>query len=183
MVYDFKILKEKAKGVEEWLKKEYMGLRTGVASTSILDGISIDAYGSKMPLNQVANIGTEDARTIRITPWDKTQSKAIEKAITAADLGISVTVDDKGLRVIFPELTGERRQQLAKIAKQKLEESKIALRRERGEISDDLNKKKKDGEMSEDEVIRSRTEMEKIVKETEAHLEEYFAKKEKEIVI
>jgi ribosome recycling factor len=183
MTYDFSSFKQKTKGTEDWLIKELTGIRTGRAAVSFIDGVKVDSYGSTMHLSGVASVITEDPKTIRVTPWDRSQTQAIEKAITAADLGVSVTVDDKGLRVIFPELTGERRLQLVKIAKQKLEESKVALRRERGEISDDLNKKKKDGEMSEDEVIRSRTEMEKIVKETEAHLEEYFAKKEKEIVI
>ena len=85
MNYDFKILREKTKNVEEWLKKEYTGLRTGVASPSILDGVQVESYGARLPINQVANIGIEDARIIRITPWDKSQSKAIEKAITVAN--------------------------------------------------------------------------------------------------
>ncbi len=183
MTYDFSSFKQKTKGTEEWLIKELTGIRTGRATVSFLDGVKVDSYGSLMNLAGVASVVTEDPKTIRVTPWDRSQTQAIEKAITAADLGVSVTVDDKGLRVIFPELTGERRQQLVKIAKQKLEDSKVALRRERGEISDDLNKKKKDGEMSEDEVMRSRTEMEKIMKDCEAHLEEFFAKKEKDILI
>ena len=183
MTYDFSLFKQKTKGTEDWLIKELTGIRTGRATVSFLDAVKVDSYGSTMNLAGVASIVTEDSKTIRVTPWDRSQTQAIEKAITAADLGVSVTVDDKGLRVIFPELTGERRQQLVKIAKQKLEESKVALRRERGDISDDLNKKKKDGEMSEDEVMRSKTEMEKIVKECEAHLEELFAKKEKDILI
>jgi len=183
MTYDFSSFKQKTKGTEEWLIKELGGVRTGRATVSFLDGVKVDSYGSTMHLSGVASLNTEDPRTIRITPWDRSQTQAIEKAINLADLGVAVSVDDKGLRVIFPELTGERRQQLAKIAKQKLEESKVALRRERGEISDDLNKKKKDGEMSEDEMTRSKLEMEKIVKECEARLEEHFAKKESEILI
>ena len=109
MAYDFKKLKENIKGVEEWLKKEYSGLRTGIASPSILDGVVVEVYGSRMPINQLANIGIEDARVIRITPWDKSQAKAIEKAITLANLNVSVGIDDKGVRIFFPELTGERR--------------------------------------------------------------------------
>ncbi len=183
MAYDFSLFKQKTKGTLEWLNKELTGIRTGRATVSFLDGVKVDSYGSMMQLSAVANIGTEDPKTIRISPWDKSQTQAIEKAIVLADLGVAVSVDDKGLRVIFPELTGERRQQLAKIAKQKLEDSKIALRRERGEIADDLNQAKKDGSMSEDDIMRARTEMEKIVKETETLLEEAFAKKEKEILI
>ncbi len=181
MNYDFKILKEKAKGVEEWLKKEYMGLRTGVASTSILDGISIDAYGSKMPLNQVANIGTEDARTIRITPWDKTQSKAIEKAITLADLGVSVGADDKGVRVSFPELTTERRAMIIKTAKQKLEDARVNLRSVREDVWGDIQEKEKGGELTEDERIRFKKEMQSIIDESNSNLEVLFDKKDKEI--
>jgi len=183
MTYDFSSFKQKTKGTEDWLNKELSNIRTGRATVSFLDAVRVDSYGSSTPLAGVASVNTEDPRTIRITPWDKSQTQAIEKAITVADLGVAVSVDDKGLRVIFPELTGERRLQLVKIAKQKLEESKVALRRERGVVSDDLNKKKKDGDMSEDEMIRSKAEMEKIVKECEAHLEEHFAKKEKEILI
>ena len=183
MTYDFSSFKQKTKGTEEWLTKELSGIRTGRATVSFLDGVKVDSYGSIMHLSGVASVNAEDPKTIRIVPWDRSQTQAIEKAITAADLGVAVSVDDKGLRVIFPELTGERRQQLAKIAKQKLEDSKVALRRERGEISDDLNKKKKDGEMSEDEMMRSKAEMEKIVKECEANLEVHFAKKEREILI
>lgn len=181
MNYDFKNLKEKAKGVEEWLKKEYMGLRTGIASTSILDGISIDAYGSKMPLNQVANIGTEDARTIRITPWDKTQSKAIEKAITVADLGVSVGADDKGVRVSFPELTTERRVMIIKTAKQKLEDARVNLRGIREDVWGDIQDKEKGGELTEDERIRYKKEMQSIIDESNMNLEVLFDKKEKEI--
>ena len=181
MNYDFKILKDKAKGIEDWLKKEYMGLRTGIASTSILDGISIDAYGSKMPLNQVANIGTEDARTIRITPWDKTQSKAIEKAITVADLGVSVGADDKGVRVSFPELTTERRGLIIKTAKQKLEDARINLRKVREEVWGDIQDKEKEGVLTEDEQIRYKKEMQKYIDESNMNLESFFDKKEKEI--
>ena len=181
MNYDFKILKDKAKGIEDWLKKEYMGLRTGIASTSILDGISIDDYGSKMPLNQVANIGTEDARTIRITPWDKTQSKAIEKAITVADLGVSVGADDKGVRVSFPELTTERRGLIIKTAKQKLEDARINLRKVREEVWGDIQDKEKEGVLTEDEQIRYKKEMQKYIDESNMNLESFFDKKEKEI--
>src|SRR5574344_1036506 len=109
MAYDFKKLKENIKSAEEWLRREYSTLRTGVASPAILDDVFVEAYGSRMPLNQVANIGIEDTRVIRITPWDKSQSKAIEKAITVANLGVSVGSDDKGVRIFFPELTTDRR--------------------------------------------------------------------------
>ncbi len=181
MAYDFKKLKENIKGVEEWLKKEYSGLRTGVASPSILDGVAVEVYGSRMPINQLANIGIEDARVIRITPWDKTQSKAIEKAITLANLNVSVGIDDKGVRIFFPELTGERRTLLIKTAKTKLEDAKVNIRGFRDEVLKDIEDKKKNGEMPEDDMFRNKAEMQKIVDEGNMAMESLLDKKEKEI--
>lgn len=181
MGYDFKVLKDKVKGVEEWLKKEYTGLRTGVASPSILDGVQVESYGARLPINQVANIGIEDARVIRITPWDKSQGKAIEKAIMVANLGVSVGADDKGVRVFFPELTTERRGILIKTAKAKLEEARVNLRREREEVWIDIQAKEKEGKMTEDEKFRFKNDMQKIVDEANKALEVLLEKKEKEI--
>lgn len=181
MSYDFKELKEKIKGVEEWLKKEYSGIRTGIASPTILDGVLVEVYGSRMPINQLANIGIEDARVIRITPWDKSQAKAIEKAITVADLGVSVGADDKGVRIFFPELTGERRTLLIKTAKAKLEDAKVNIRGIRDEVLKDIQDMEKEGEMSEDDMFRYKAEMQKIVDEGNKSLEVLFDKKEKEI--
>ena len=181
MIYDFKVLKEKVKGVEEWLQKEYTGLRTGVASPSILDGVQVESYGARLPINQVANIGIEDARVIRITPWDKSQGKAIEKAIMVANLGVSVGADDKGVRVFFPELTTERRDILIKTAKAKLEEARVNLRREREEVWIDIQAKEKEGKMTEDEKFRFKNDMQKIVDEANSALEVLLEKKEKEI--
>jgi ribosome recycling factor len=104
MAYNFNVLKEGIKGVEEWLKKELSTVRTGRANLSILDSVNVEAYGTFMPINQVANLSMEDVRVVRIAPWDGSVTKDVEKAIIASDLGLSVTVDDKGLRVIFPEL-------------------------------------------------------------------------------
>jgi len=180
-MYDFKKLKENIKGAEEWLRKEYSGLRTGIASPSILDGVLVEVYGSRMPINQVANIGIEDARVIRIAPWDKTQSKAIEKAITVANLGISVGIDDKGVRIFFPELTTERRSLLIKTAKTKLEDAKVKIRGSRDETLKDIQDKQKKKEIGEDDMFRNKAEMQKIVDEGNAGLEVLFVKKEKEI--
>jgi ribosome recycling factor len=183
MAYNFSRFTQKMKETQDWLVKEFGAIRTGRASTAFLDGVRVESYGAEMPISGVASISTEDARSIRISPWDASQTQAVEKAITKADLGVSVVVDDKGLRVIFPELTGERRTQLIKVAKEKLEDAKIALRRERNEVSEDLNAKKKGGEMGEDEMMRNKTEMEKIFQEGSKKLDELFAKKEQEISI
>lgn len=181
MAYDFKKLNESIKGVEEWLKKEYTSLRTGIASPSILDSVFVEVYGSRLPINQVANIGIEDARVIRITPWDKTQSKAIEKAITVANLGVSVGIDDKGVRIFFPELTGDRRTLLIKTAKGKLEDAKVNVRGFRDDTSSEIDAKEKEGGMGEDDKFRYKKEMQKIIDDANASLESLFAKKEKEV--
>ncbi|MES3005605.1 MAG: ribosome recycling factor [Patescibacteria group bacterium] len=181
MAYNFSNFQKKIKETEAWLTREFSAIRTGRASTAFLDGVKVESYGAEMPISSVASISAEDAKTIRIAPWDSSQTQAIEKGIVAANLGVSVVVDGAGLRVIFPELTGERRQQLIKVAKEKLEDARVAIRRERSEVADDLNEKKKSGEMGEDEMMRNKTEMEKIVQEGSKKLEELFNKKEQEI--
>lgn len=181
MAYDFKKLRENIKKAEEWLKKEYSGLRTGIASPTILDAVQVEVYGSRMPINQLANIGIEDARVIRITPWDKTQAKEIEKAITLANLGVSVGTDDKGVRIFFPELTTERRTLLIKTAKAKMEDAKVNVRGYRDEVSKEIDEQEKKGGMGEDDKFRFKKEMQKIVDEGNSGLEALFAKKEKEI--
>lgn len=181
MAYNFKKLIDSIKGSEEWLKKEYSGLRTGIASPTILDSARVEVYGSRMPINQLANIGIEDARVIRITPWDKTQAKAIEKAITLANLNVSVGIDDKGVRIFFPELTGERRTLLIKTAKAKLEDAKVNVRSFRDDTWNEVEEEEKKGGMGEDDKFRYKKEMQKIVDDGNASLEALFLKKEKEI--
>ncbi len=134
-----------------------------------------------MGIQELANISVEDARSIRITPWDASQSKGIEKAIVAANLGLSVNVDDKGLRIIFPELTAERRTEIVKMAKAKLEESKITLRRNRDEVVKELQALEKKGGVGKDDINRYQKDLQKIVDETNKKLEQDFQKKEKEI--
>ncbi len=158
-----------------------MTLRTGIASPSILDAVQLEVYGVRMPINQIANIGIEDARVIRITPYDKSQSKEIEKAITIANLGVSVGTDDKGVRVFFPELTGDRRILLIKTSKGKLEDARMNLRGLRDDTWKDIEKKEKEGGMGEDDKFRYKNEMQKIIDESGRNLETLFAKKEKEI--
>ena len=182
MAFDFSNFKNKAKDVEGWLSKEFSQLRTGRASLSVLDSVFVVAYGSPMPLNQVANIGSEDARTLRIAPWDMSLIQDIEKAITVANLGLSVAVDDKGIRVSFPELTTDRRTAIVKIANGKLEDAKVSVRKEREATWQDILNQEKLGGMSEDEKFRHKNEMEKITQETTKRLEELADKKEKEIL-
>lgn len=181
MAYNTAQFKQSLKDIEEWLKKEFSSIRTGRATPAIFDGVKVDAYGSEMPINQVANISIEDARMIRITPWDLSQAKNIEKAILVSDLGLSVVVDDKGLRVSFPELTSDRRAALVKIAKQKLEDAKISMRGEREKAIKDIDAQEKEKKISEDEKFRMKADLQKVLDDSNKNLEDLFSKKEKEI--
>tara|TARA_Y100001958_G_C21206717_1_gene532741 strand:+ start:1223 stop:1768 length:546 start_codon:yes stop_codon:yes gene_type:complete len=178
---DLKTFKQNAAKVEEWLAKEYQALRTGKATPVILDGIVVDSYGSKMKINQLAGVTVEDARTLRIVPWDKGQMKDIEKAIIQSDLGLSVTADDAGLRVIFPDLTSERRDSLVKVARAKLEDARITLKKEREDMKSAIEKREKEGNINEDEERREKEEMQKIVDQMNKTLEEMAEKKETDI--
>lgn len=181
MTYNFSPLKKKIVDTEEWLKKEYQGVRTGRAAPALLDGIQVESYGSRMPLIQVGSVSIEDARTLRVTPWDASQVKAVEKAITDSNLGVGVSADERGVRVTFPELTSERRTALIKIAKDKLEVARISLRTERDYIWNDIQKKTKDGDISEDDKFRFKDEMQKLVDGGNKKLDMLAEKKEAEI--
>lgn len=182
MAYNFNPFKDKVKQTEDWLKKEYTGIRTGQASPAILDPIQVEAYGSFSPISQVASVALEDARTIKITPWDSSHLKDIEKAIITSSLGLSARTDDTCVRVSFPALTQERREQLVKLAKEKLEEAKITLRKEREKTLKDIEAKKKEGSITEDEARRNTTELQKYVDQGNQSLEQLREKKEKEIM-
>lgn len=181
MTYDFTKFKKTLAGAEEWVRKEFLGIRTGQASPALLDSIKVESYGVLSPLSQVGSIVTEGSRILRITPWDVGSVKEIEKAITVANLGISVSMDEKGLRVNFPDLTAERRIEIVKIAKDKLEEGKKQIRIHRDEAMKDLKAKEKTVGISEDEVFRYEKEIQKMVDEVNKKLDDIYLKKEKEI--
>lgn len=181
MAYDFKAFEGRIKEITERLTKELSGVRTGRAAPAILDGIQIESYGTRVPLNNVANLSIEDARTLRIAPWDMSQAKEIEKAITVANLGVSVGMDERGVRVFFPELTGERRTALVKLAKERVEEVRISLRGARDEVWSDIQSMEKDGLMPEDDKFRAKEEMQKRVDTANAKFDEALERKEKEI--
>ena len=182
MQYNFSNFKTELKKVEEFLGKEYRELNIGRASPMVLDSISVSSYGSYVPLKTVANISIEDPKTLRIAPWDKSQIKDIEKAIISSNLGLSVATDDIGIRVIFPQLTTETRQTLVKVLKEKLEEQRIAVRRERERIWEDVQAKEKEGKLTEDEKFRAKEELQKIIDEVNRNLEATFDKKEREVM-
>ena len=181
MAYTFEIFNNGAKEAKEWLTREFSGIRTGRATPQILDFVTVDSYGASMSLQQIASVSIEDARTIRVSIWDKGQVKAVEKAISDANLGLSVVTDDKGLRVMFPELTSERREQLLKLAKAKLEDARVSVRKARDESMKDIDQTEKDGDMSEDEKFRAKAELQKLVDAVNGDIEGYYSKKESEI--
>ena len=181
MSYNSTQFKDKLKGGEEWLLREFESIRTGRAAPAILDNISVESYGSRMPIRQMATVNIEDARTLRVAPYDATQIKALEKAVTSANLGLSVSSDEKGLRISFPELTSERRTILLKTAKEKLEQSKVTIRKHRDDSVREIDAMEKKKEISEDEKFRSKAEIQKIVDEANKKLETIYQKKEKEI--
>ena len=181
MAYDFSKLKAHIQETEEWLTRELSGVRTGRATPTLLDGIKPEAYGTRTSIRELANISVEDARTLRIVPWDKSLSKVIEKGIADANLGISVSADDQGLRVAFPELTSERRMQLSKIAGDKTEQAKVTLRSHRTEAMKALEATEKEGGIGKDEVARLKTDIQKYIDAGNESLIEILKRKEAEI--
>ena len=171
-------ISKKLEEAVDWLKKEFAAIRTGQASPALLDGVKVESYGAFMPMNQVATVGVEDARTIRISPWDASQISAIEQSIQEANLGVSLATDSSGIRVIFPELTADRRVQLQKLAKSKLEDARITVRAVRDEAMKHIEKLEKDGEISEDGKFTQKEAVQKKVEATNASLESLFDSKE-----
>jgi ribosome recycling factor len=160
----------------EWLKSEYVGIRTGRATPSILDAIQVEAYGSKMAINQLATVTIEDPKTLRVTPWDKPVAKEIDRAVRESNLGLSCVMDANGLRISFPELTADRRTALVKVLKQKLEEARIRVRTERQRLLNEME------DLDEDSQKRAKDKLQKEVDELNSKLEEIAAKKEAEIM-
>lgn len=181
MLYDFSELKKKLPEIAEWLKKELSLLRTGRASPALLDNISVNYYGNKTPLKHVGNITVEDARTLRFKPWDTSIIPQVEQEIRYANLGLQPIAEKDSLRVIFPELTQERRKALLKVISEKLEEARITLRKLRDEWWSDIQDEEKKGNISEDAKYRHKEELQKMVDDIAKELERIAEEKEKEI--
>lgn len=171
----------KLQETKEWLQKEYAGIRTGQANPGLLDGVRVLSYGAPVPLNQVGSIGIEDARTLRLSLWDGSQVPAVEQAIRDADLGVSLATDSSGVRIIFPELTAERREQLLKLAKGKLEDARIAVRAIRDETMKAIEKAEKAGDLSKDECFTKKENIQTEIEKANTELELLFNQKELEL--
>lgn len=180
-MYTFNDLTQALEDVQTHFKTELTTIRTGQATPALLDNIKVEAYGSTMPIQQVGSVTIEDARTLRVSAWDITQVHAIERAISVANLGVSVSSDEKGVRVSFPELTSERREQLLKLTRTKLEESRTAVRQARDHTWQDIQRKEKDKTLTEDEKFRAKEDMEKHIQQTNEALEAMAVRKEEEL--
>ena len=164
------------------LKKDFNRIRTGRASTALLDGIRVEAYDTQMPLDQVATISVPESRLIVIQPWDQTIIGDIEKGILKSELGLTPMNDGKIIRIAIPPLTEERRKELAKLARKMAEENKISIRNHRRDANDMLKELKNDKEISEDEMHKALNEVQKVTDEFIKKIDETTAEKEKEIV-
>jgi len=179
------ILNDARKQMEQSLehyKNQILKIRTGRASTSLLDGVYVDYYGSSTPLNQIANVSTPDARTIMISPYDKSMLQSIEKAIQTADLGFNPQNDGNVLRVPVPPLTEERRKEFVKLAKKYAEEGKVAIRNIRRDFMEELKKEEKNKHITEDEQKKGSEQLQKITDDYISRLDTIVADKEKELL-
>lgn len=175
-------LDEKMEKVLEHLDADFQGIRTGRAHPGLVENVKVDYYGSAMPVKQLANIIVPEARMLIIAPFDKGAVKLIEKAILAANIGLTPNVDGNNIRLVVPELTGERRKEFVKMAAKAAEEAKIALRNIRREANDMYKKQEKASEITEDDLKKMLDDTQKTTDKFIARVDDEFKKKEKEIL-
>ena len=180
--YDLNELKRRMHGAVQVLKQELGGLRTGRASASLLDHVQVEAYGTHMPLNQLATISVPEPRLISVQVWDKSMVHAVEKAILAANLGLNPATEGQVLRLRIPELNEERRKELVKVAHKYAETARVAVRHVRRDGLDALKKSEKDGKISRDDHDRMAGEVQKATDQTIQEVDQALAGKEREIM-
>jgi ribosome recycling factor len=178
----YKESQDKMHKAVEAVDREFSTLRTGRASVALVDNIQVEAYGSKMPLKQVATISTPDARTILIQPFDKNQMHAIEKAIIAANIGLTPNNDGKAVRLNIPPLTEERRKDLVKLAKKMAEDGRVAVRNIRRHANDEIKKIQKNHEITEDDEQRAHQKLQELTDKYIAEVDALLERKTKEIM-
>lgn len=176
------IYKEKMQKTVDHLETDYASIRAGRANPHVLDKIKVDYYGTPTPIQGVGNISIPDPRVIQIQPWEKSLLKTIEKAIQASDVGINPTNDGNVIRLVFPELTEERRKDLAKDIKKKGEEAKVAVRNIRRDGNDAFKKLSKSGDVSEDEIASLEDELQKVTDKFIKKIDEMIDEKSKDIM-
>ena len=180
--YDKADIERRMTGAVESLKGDLSGLRTGRANTSLLDPVQVEVYGAMMPLNQVATVSAPEPRMLSVQVWDKSNLIAVEKGIAHANLGLNPMIDGQTLRLPMPDLTEERRKELAKLAGQYAEKAKIAIRNVRRDAMESLKTDEKKKEISEDDRKRLEDEVQKLTDSHVAQTDEAAAKKEQEIL-
>ena len=182
MSAETKVYEEKMLKTIEVVKANFAAVRAGRANAGVLDRITVDYYGAATPLNQVAAISSPDPRTLMIQPWDGSLLKAIEKAIQTSDLGINPQNDGRVIRLAFPQLTEERRKELTKQVRKYGEEGKVALRNIRRDAMDDIKKKTKKSELTEDDQKKLEKELQELTDKRCKDIDDLTAKKEKELM-
>jgi ribosome recycling factor len=180
--HDINELKRRMQGAIQALKQELGGLRTGRASAGLVDPIQVEAYGSHMPLNQLATVSVPEPRLISVQVWDRSMVHAVEKAIANSHLGLTPSTEGQVLRLRIPELNEERRKELVKVAHKYVEAAKVAVRHVRRDGLDVLKKLLKDHKMSEDDEKRAAEQVQKLTDETIGEIDRMLAGKEKEIL-
>lgn len=180
--YDKADVERRMKGAVEALKSDLQGLRTGRANTTLLDPVMVEVYGSMMPLSQVATVSAPEPRMLSVQVWDKSNMTPVEKGIAHANLGLNPIIDGQTLRLPIPDLTQERRKDLAKLAGQYAEKAKIAIRNVRRDAMESLKTDEKKKEISEDDRKRSEEQVQKLTDQYVKETDEAAAKKEQEIL-
>jgi ribosome recycling factor len=180
--HDLNELKRRMQGSLQVLKQELSGLRTGRASAHMLDPIQVEAYGSHMPLNQLATVSVPEARLISVQVWDKSMVHAVEKAITSANLGLNPQTEGQVIRLRIPELNEERRKELVKVAHKYAEAARVAVRHVRRDGLDVIKKLEKDHKISQDDHERLSTDIQKATDQMISDIDHTLAAKEKEIL-
>ena len=179
--FDIADLERRMRGSLEQLKKELTGLRTGRASSHLLDPVMVSIYGAKMPINQCATVSTPDAKTISVQVWDKSQVAAVEKGIREANLGVNPVIDGTLIRLPIPALNTERRNELAKLAHKYAEHGRVNVRNVRRDGMDMLKKSEKDSDMSEDDSRKNGTKVQELTDKLIKEIDQLLASKEAEI--
>jgi len=180
--FDLDDIKRRMRGAVSSLKSDLAGLRTGRASTNLLDPIQIDAYGALMPINQVATVSVPEPRLLSVQVWDRSMVGAVEKAIRESDLGLNPQTEGQVIRLRIPEMNEQRRKEMVKVAHKYAEEARVAIRHVRRDGLDTLKKLEKDGDIGQDDEKRQADQVQKATDEHVSEVDQVLAAKEKEIM-
>ncbi|MBR3849517.1 MAG: ribosome recycling factor [Oscillospiraceae bacterium] len=181
MAAEYQEYKDRMKKTTEVLSQQFATVRAGRANAGVLDQISVDYYGTMTPIRQIASVATPDARTLTIQPWDQNALKGIEKAILTSDLGINPQNDGRIIRLVFPQLTEDRRKELAKVVRKYGEDSKVAIRNIRRDAMDKFKKQQKKSEITEDDLKDVEKDLQKLTDDYIKEIDALTSKKEKEL--